>query len=138
RCGLFNHPSDRVKIVFHPEFLSSANQVLGLDYHNLVRGTHLGIFGSYYEPWGYTPAECTIMGVPSITTNLSGFGCYIEEMIDNPSRYGIYVLDRRLKSPQESVQQLEEFMFQFSQKTRRQRITLRNKTESLGEILDWK
>jgi predicted Zn-dependent protease with MMP-like domain len=34
-----------------------------------------------YEPWGYTPAECTVMGVPSITTNLSGFGCYMEELV---------------------------------------------------------
>lgn len=24
------------------------------------------------QPWGYTPAECTVLGVPSITTNLSG------------------------------------------------------------------
>ena len=36
------------------------------------------IFLSYYEPWGYTPAECTIMGVPSVTTNLSGFGGFIQ------------------------------------------------------------
>ena len=46
-----------------------------------VRGCHMGVFPSYYEPWGYTPAECTIMGIPSVTTNLSGFGCYMEEQV---------------------------------------------------------
>jgi Glycosyltransferase len=60
------------QIVFHPEFLSSTNPLFGLDYEEFVRGCHLGVFPSYYEPWGYTPAECTVMGIPSITTNLSG------------------------------------------------------------------
>lgn len=60
------------QVVFHPEFLSSTNPLFGLDYEEFVRGCHLGVFPSYYEPWGYTPAECTVMGIPSITTNLSG------------------------------------------------------------------
>ncbi len=60
------------QIVFHPEFLSSTNPLFGLDYEDFIRGCHLGVFPSYYEPWGYTPAECTVMGIPSITTNLSG------------------------------------------------------------------
>ena len=41
----------------------------------------MGVFPSYYEPWGYTPAECTVMGIPSITTNLSGFGCFMQEQV---------------------------------------------------------
>lgn len=28
-------------------------------------------------PARLTGAECTVMGVPSITTNLSGFGCFM-------------------------------------------------------------
>lgn len=72
RCQLFNNRADRVKVIFHPEFLSSTNPLLGMDYEEFVRGCHLGVFPSYYEPWGYTPAECTVMGIPSATTNLSG------------------------------------------------------------------
>ncbi|KGO63533.1 Glycogen synthase [Penicillium italicum] len=138
RVQLFNHSSDRVKVVFHPEFLNSANPVLPLDYDDFVRGTHLGVFPSYYEPWGYTPAECTVMGVPSITTNLSGFGCYMEELIENSSDYGIYIVDRRAKGVDDSVNQLTEFMFNFTEKSRRQRINQRNRTERLSDLLDWK
>jgi len=105
---------------------------------DFVRGTHLGVFASYYEPWGYTPAECTVMGVPSISTNLSGFGCYMEEMISNAEDYGIYIVDRRMKSVDESVNQLSEYMFDFTKKSRRQRINMRNRTERLSDILDWK
>jgi glycogen(starch) synthase len=51
KVRLFNAPSDRVKIVFHPEFLNNNNPILGLDYEEFVRGCHLGVFPSYYEPW---------------------------------------------------------------------------------------
>jgi glycogen(starch) synthase len=68
RLQLYNKSDDRVKTIFHPEFLNANNPLLGLDYEDFVRGCHLGVFPSYYEPWGYTPAECTVMGVPSITT----------------------------------------------------------------------
>lgn len=138
RLNLFNSPSDRVKVVFHPEFLSSNNPVFGMEYEDFVRGCHLGVFPSYYEPWGYTPAECTLMGVPSITTNLSGFGSFIEDTVECPSDYGIYIVDRRMKSVEESCSQLADYMFQFCQKSRRQRINQRNRTERLSDILDWR
>lgn len=138
RLQLYNKPEDRVKIIFHPEFLNANNPLLGLDYEDFVRGCHLGVFPSYYEPWGYTPAECTVMGVPSVTTNLSGFGCFMDENVENCEDYGIYIVDRRLKSIEESIQQLCDFMFCFCQKTRRQRINQRNRTERLSDLLDWK
>lgn len=53
-------------------------------------------------------AECTVMGIPSITTNLSGFGCFISEHVADPMSYGTYIVDRRFKSPEESVQQLAQ------------------------------
>ena len=62
----------------------------------------------------------------------------MEEMIENPSDYGIYIIDRRLKSVEESVNQLADCMMEFCQKTRRQRINLRNRTERLSDLLDWK
>ncbi|EGG00124.1 family 3 glycosyltransferase [Melampsora larici-populina 98AG31] len=138
RVQLFNGSSDRVKVIFHPEFLNSNNPILGLDYEEFVRGCHLGVFPSYYEPWGYTPAECTVMGVPSITTNLSGFGCFMDELIENPQEYGIYIVDRRMKSVEDSVNQLTDQMYDFCTKTRRQRINQRNRTERLSDLLDWK
>ena len=109
-----------------------------MDYEEFVRGCHLGVFPSYYEPWGYTPAECTVMGVPSITSNLAGFGCFMDEMISEPSEYGIYIVDRRLKSIEESCRQLTDHMLEFCLKTRRQRISQRNRTERLSDLLDWK
>lgn len=70
--NVLQHRSFTLQVIFHPEFLSVTNPLFGMDYEEFVRGCHLGVFPSYYEPWGYTPAECTVMGIPSVTTNLSG------------------------------------------------------------------
>lgn len=78
------------------------------------------------------------MGIPSITTNLSGFGCFMQDMIDRPEDEGCYIVDRRMKSPEESVGQLADSLFSFTQKTRRQRINQRNRVERLSPLLDWK
>ncbi|KNC80724.1 hypothetical protein SARC_06926 [Sphaeroforma arctica JP610] len=137
KCQLLNRKDDRVKVIFHPEFVKSTSPLLPLDYDDFVRGCHMGVFPSYYEPWGYTPAECTVMGVPSITSNLSGFGLFMEEHVHEPESYGIYVVDRRFKSPDESANQLVDFMYDFTVMEQRQRIQLRNRNERLSDILDW-
>lgn len=38
-----------------------------------------------------SPGECTVMGIPSVTTNLSGFGCFMEEHVSDPAAYGAWV-----------------------------------------------
>ena len=75
--GLFNAADDPVKVVFHPEFVTATSPLISLDYEQFVRGCHMGVFPSYYEPWGYTPMECVALGVPAVTTDLSGFGAYV-------------------------------------------------------------
>uniref|UniRef100_A0A6F9DF03 Glycogen [starch] synthase n=1 Tax=Phallusia mammillata TaxID=59560 RepID=A0A6F9DF03_9ASCI len=134
---LFNSKSDRVKIIFHPEFLSQTSPLLSMDYDEFVRGCHLGVFPSYYEPWGYTPAECTVKGIPSVTTNLSGFGCFMQSHLSDPEAYGIYIVDRRFKSGDESCHQLTDYLYHFCRMSRRERIIQRNRTERLSELLDW-
>jgi hypothetical protein len=54
------------------------------------------------------------MGIPSVTTNLSGFGCFMEEHIADPTQYGIYIVDRRFKSADESCHQLAQVSLAFS------------------------
>ena len=43
-----------------------------------------------------------------------------------------------MKSAEDSVSQLAEYIFSFTQKTRRQRINQRNRVERLSPLLDWK
>uniref|UniRef100_A0A7R9CTV4 Glycogen [starch] synthase n=1 Tax=Timema cristinae TaxID=61476 RepID=A0A7R9CTV4_TIMCR len=78
------------------------------------------------------------MGIPSITTNLSGFGCFMQDHIADPMSYGIYVVDRRYISLEGTVQQLAQYMYDFARLNRRQRIIQRNRTERLSDMLDWR
>jgi glycogen synthase len=136
-CNLFNHPEDAVKVIFHPEFLSSTSPLIGLDYDEFVRGCHLGVFPSYYEPWGYTPMECAALGVPAITSDLAGFGGYVQRTIPDHEKKGMFVLERRFKSFEESAELLAELMLQVLTQERRDRIDLRNRVEALSVQFDW-
>lgn len=62
----------------------------------------------------------------------------MEELLEDPDDYGIYIVDRRMKSIDESIDQLTGQMYDFTNKTRRQRINQRNRTERLSDMLDWK
>jgi glycogen synthase len=135
--GLFNAADDPVKVVFHPQFMTATSPLLNLDYEQFVRGCHMGIFPSYYEPWGYTPMECIALGLPAVTTDLSGFGAYVERHIPQDKREGIMVLKRSRRSFDECSSDLADWMFQYAQQNRRQRIELRNRVERSSEMFDW-
>ena len=87
----------------------------------------MGIFPSYYEPWGYTPMECVALGVPAVTTDLSGFGAYVRRHIPDSNDKGICVLNRRYRGFDEACNELVDYLFDFVRLNRRQRIELRNK-----------
>ena len=48
-----------------------------MSYYDLLAGFDFTVFPPYYEPWGYTPMESVAFAVPTITTNLSGFGRWV-------------------------------------------------------------
>jgi glycogen(starch) synthase len=134
---LVNDVSDRVKIVYHPDFISTMNPLFGMEYNQFVRGCHLGIFPSYYEPWGYTPLECMASGVPSVTSDLSGFGDYLLQHMPDHDAYGLYVVERGKRSFDWSASQLADILYNFLQLTRRERITQRNQVENHSAVFDW-
>lgn len=136
-CQLFNAPDDPVKVVYHPEFLTGTSPLLGLDYDQFVRGTHLGVFPSYYEPWGYTPMECAALGVPSITSDLAGFGSYIERQLPDHEERGLMIARRHGLSFDESATDLVERLQSFLALGRRERIELRNRVEGTSDQFDW-
>ena len=62
----------------------------------------------------------------------------MQEHIADPKSYGIYIVDRRFIGLENTIQQLAQFMFDFSKLNRRQRIIMRNRTERLSDLLDWR
>jgi glycogen(starch) synthase len=135
--GLHNTEGDRVKVVYHPEFISSVNPLWGMDYEQFVRGCHLGIFPSSYEPWGYTPLECLAMGVPAITSDLAGFGRYVGEAYPDHDEWGLGVLQRRDRRYHDAAADLTERVLAFCRLDRAARSELRNRVEAHSHAFDW-
>ncbi len=135
----YNQSDNPVKVIYHPDFVDSTNPLFKLDYSEFVRGCHLGIFPSYYEPWGYTPVECIVRGVPTISSDLSGFGDYAKKHVDEigHSDSGVFILSRRNRTFDESAEQLANQLLSFVQQERRERIAQRNKVERISDKFSW-
>ncbi|HLL95960.1 MAG TPA: hypothetical protein VK404_13355 [Spirosoma sp.] len=138
QANLVNNEYDRVKVVYHPDFIASTNPLFGLDYSQFVRGCHLGVFPSYYEPWGYTPLECVVRGIPTVTSDQSGFGDFIMQIMRDYESRGIYVINRRTQNFDEAADQLANVLFRFVKASQRDRIQQRNRVESIAEVFDWR
>ena len=135
--GLHNRKEDPVKVVFHPQFITSTSPVLGLEYDQFVRGCNMGVFPSYYEPWGYTPMECVVRGIPAITSDLSGFGAYVMSHFPKHDDDGIMVARRRGKTFHDAVSQVAEWLYRLTAMSRRERIEMRHRVERHAEHFDW-
>lgn len=135
--NLVNNRHDKVKVVYHPDFISTSNPLFKMDYSQFVRGCHLGIFPSMYEPWGYTPLECLASGLPSVTSNLAGFGDYVQHNVPEHEEKGLYIINRQGIGFNESAEELSNIMFRFVNLKRRERISLRYKCEETSLEFDW-
>jgi glycogen(starch) synthase len=136
-ANLVNNRHDKVKIVYHPDFISTSNPLFKMDYNTFVRGCHLGIFPSMYEPWGYTPLECLASGIPSVTSDMAGFGDYVLNGVPNHNEKGLYIIKRRGRDFYETAEDLANMMFDFVNMSRRERIALRYKCEDASLHFDW-
>ena len=134
--NLLNMKGDKVKVIFYPSYLSTTDKLLGLSYEQAVQGTHLGVFPSYYEPWGYTPLDAAENGVLAITSDLAGFGIFIKPNVKKDS--GIMVLERDSKSREEIVKNLSETLWNVVIMKRKDRIPKKAEAKDLATLSDWK
>ena len=50
RKNLTNNKDDKVKVIFHAEFINPTNPLFdNISYNDMLRGCHLGVFASFYE-----------------------------------------------------------------------------------------
>ncbi len=91
--GLKNLPDNRVNVIFVPAFLNGHDGLINMEYYEVLSGCDLGVFPSYYEPWGYTPLESVAFSVPTVTTDQAGFGLWVRNTIGE--NHGIIILDRQ-------------------------------------------
>lgn len=94
--GLTNGPESNVKVILVPCYLNGNDGIFNLHYYDVLTANDLTLYPSYYEPWGYTPLESVAFKTPCITTDLSGFGQWVNEVLgrDGQIEDGVQVLHR--------------------------------------------
>ena len=135
--GLDNSPDDKVKVVFYPTYLTGADGLLDTSYYESMQGCHLGVFPSYYEPWGYTPLEAAALGVSSITTDLAGFGRYLCTECKQGKYPGIFVLKRFGRSDEDTVKDLADMMQEYAEYTTHERVENKIMAQRVAATADW-
>jgi glycogen(starch) synthase len=135
--GLDNKPDDKVKAIVYPVYLNGNDGLLDLPAYDAMAGCHFGIFPSYYESWGSTPLEAAAMGIASVTSDLAGFGRFIQnKLIKDHS--GIYVLGRFGRPNDESVEELAEIMYKYCMLDHAERVQNKINAKYLSNLADWK
>lgn len=95
QLGMHNDWSDNVKVIYVPCYLNGNDGIFNMPYYDLLIGFDLTVFPSYYEPWGYTPLESIAFGVPTITSDLAGFGQWVQGTFGNDfGKTGVDVIHR--------------------------------------------
>lgn len=111
RLGLTNTRDNNVQVIFVPAMLNGADGFLNMTYDEILAASDLGVFPSWYEPWGYTPHESAAFAVPTVTTDLSGFGMWARELQDqNNTHNGVAVIARRNSGYDETVTTLRSLL----------------------------
>jgi glycogen synthase len=79
-------------------------------------GLDLTVFPSYYEPWGYTPLESVAFNIPTLTTNLAGFGLWAREegAADNDFNAGVEVIERTDNNYLEIAEKIKDSILKYA------------------------
>lgn len=112
--NLNNEDNGNVHIIYVPCYLNGNDGIFNMDYYDLLIGFDCTLFASYYEPWGYTPMESVAFSVPTITTDLSGFGQWVlTEHGDGFETSGVKVIHRTDSNYSEVVDQISNSLYSF-------------------------
>ncbi len=135
--NLLNNEDDNVKVIFYPTYLSKRDNLLELDYYDAVAGCDMGIYPSVYEPFGLTPLEALALGVPAVTTDLSGFGLLINKQT-SAEALGIHVLKRRGETIESAAEKLADVILLHSSLSKEKVCEARKTAREISELFSWR
>ena len=138
--GMSNSADSKVKVVFVPCYMDGNDGILNMTYYDLVLGYDLTVYPSYYEPWGYTPLESIAFHVPAITTDLAGFGLWVNSLKGGYSELkdGVKVIHRSDYNYSEVADAIKDTVSEFSNMTDTEIKKIRKNAENIAEKALWK
>ncbi|MDR0969358.1 MAG: alpha-glucan family phosphorylase [Lentimicrobiaceae bacterium] len=134
--GLTNQPDSKVFVLFVPSYLNGNDGIFNITYYNFLQAFDFSIFPSYYEPWGYTPHESITHGIPTLTTDLAGFGKWIESRKQQTD--AVFIAHRNETNADEVVAKIIESVKKLMPLTQKQWEEICTQAVLLATETDWK
>jgi glycosyltransferase involved in cell wall biosynthesis len=138
--GFRNAPEDNIKVLFVPCYLDGNDGIFNKTYYDLLIGQDLAVFPSYYEPWGYTPLESAAFRVPTVTSDLAGFGLWVNTLLGRDAELedGVKVIHRTDSNWNEAAADISNQILKWVEMDFRQRETTREKAGKVAQKALWK
>lgn len=139
--NLYNegHLNGEVSIVYVPCYLDGKDGIVNISYYDLLPAIDMSVFPSYYEPWGYTPLESVAFGVPTVTTDKSGFGQWIlKHFVNSMLACGVDVVGRTDSNYGEAACEIARQIRKYSDMTVSERKDATKAAVATADKADWK
>jgi len=136
----FKKSKRKIHIVFSDAYLNGRDGVFNTHYEQILASCNLSIFPSFYEPWGYTPLESLAYSVPTVTTDLSGFGSWVNDNVKKEFSNAAFVLKRKGKDEKESIDELKKHFTRLIKKSadKKQAQKIKRLAFKVASLADWK
>jgi glycosyltransferase involved in cell wall biosynthesis len=140
RMGFRNAPEDNIKVLFVPCYLDGNDGIFNKTYYDLLIGQDLAVFPSYYEPWGYTPLESAAFRVPTVTSDLAGFGLWVNTLLGHDAEIedGVKVVHRTDDNWNEASADISLQIEKWVAMTDAERDAVRQKAGKIAQKALWK
>ena len=138
--NMSNSVDTKVKVIFVPCYLDGNDGLFNMPYYDLMIGNDLTVYASYYEPWGYTPLESVAFHVPTITTDLAGFGLWVNSELGHYGNLadGVKVIHRTDYNYSEVADTIKDTISEFSDLDVKEIEAIRKKASNIAEKALWK
>ena len=133
---LTNRENELVKVIFVPTYLNGVDGIFNMPYYDLLVGFDLTVYPSYYEPWGYTPLESVAFGIPTITTDLSGFGQWVSST-PQAITTGVGIVHRSDYNYHDVVRTITEMMLDYANLSEIEQKKIKTKTLAIAQKALW-
>ncbi|MDE6576705.1 MAG: glycosyltransferase [Muribaculaceae bacterium] len=128
-----------IEVIYVPCYLDGHDGIVNVGYYDMLPALDLTVFASYYEPWGYTPLESIAFGVPTITSDKSGFGQWIlSNFVNSLSACGVKVVGRSDSNYDSAAEEIANQIARYSVETPEEKAEARQKAAATAEKADWK
>ncbi|MEE9164973.1 MAG: alpha-glucan family phosphorylase, partial [Nitrospinota bacterium] len=137
KLGLRNVLHNKVNVIFSTAYLDGNDGVFNLPYYDIASACDLGVFPSFYEPWGYTPLECAAHAVPVVTTDLTGFGRWANDLSHSPGK-GVTVMRRKGRQENTFISDFTFFLHDFLKLEEKELANIHKQARQIAQMADWR